>query len=110
MSPRSRGRPPSRRRGHQPARRSAGGRGAPRGFLRRAEDESAWRAERATDCWFDEPAPADRRCWAIPSGHGTYQGLDLELLDPDSVEYQAVGQVAALQVGADRINRGLDVG
>lgn len=49
-----------------------------------AEDESAWWAERTTrttDCWFDEPAPADRRCWAMPSGLGAYQGLDLELLD-----------------------------
>lgn len=36
-----------------------------------------------TDCWFDEPDPADRRSWAIPAGHGTYQGLDLELLNPD---------------------------
>ena len=46
-------------------------------------DESALRAEETTDCWFDEPDPADRRSWAMPSGHGTYQGLDLELLDPD---------------------------
>jgi Domain of unknown function (DUF1841) len=35
-----------------------------------------------TDCWFDEPIPGDRRSWAAPSAHGTYQGLDLELLDP----------------------------
>lgn len=46
-------------------------------------DESTLGAEEATDCWFDEPDPADRRSWAIPPGHGTYQGLDLELLDPD---------------------------
>ena len=39
-------------------------------------------AGEATDCWFDEPDPADRRSWAIPPGHGTYRGLDLELLDP----------------------------
>lgn len=39
-------------------------------------------ARETTDCWFDEPDPADRRSWAMPSGHGTYQGLDLELLDP----------------------------
>jgi len=38
-------------------------------------------AGETTDCWFDEPDPADRRSWAIPPGHGTYQGLDLELLD-----------------------------
>lgn len=45
-------------------------------------DESPLGAEETTDCWFDEPDPADRRSWAIPPGHGTYQGLDLELLDP----------------------------
>ena len=45
--------------------------------------EPALRAGGTTDCWFDEPDRADRRSWAIPSGHGTYQGLDLELLDPD---------------------------
>lgn len=39
-------------------------------------------AGEATGCWFDEPDPADRRSWAIPPGHGTYQGLDLELLVP----------------------------
>src|SRR2546430_17130475 len=39
-------------------------------------------AGETTGCWFDEPAPADRRSWAMPPGHGTYQGLDLELLDP----------------------------
>jgi uncharacterized protein DUF1841 len=39
-------------------------------------------AGEATDCWFDEPAPDDRRSWAMPPGHGTYQELDLELLDP----------------------------
>lgn len=36
-----------------------------------------------TDCWFDEPLPGDRRSWAVPPGHGSYQGLDLESLDPD---------------------------
>jgi hypothetical protein len=40
------------------------------------------RAGQATDCWFDEPLPGDRRSWAVPSGHGTYQGLNLELLNP----------------------------
>src|SRR5262245_57848729 len=35
---------------------------------------------------------------------------DLQQPDPDSVEYQAVGQVTALQVRADRINRSLDIG
>ncbi len=39
-------------------------------------------ADETTGCWFDEPVPGDRRSWAIPPGHGTYEGLDLELLDP----------------------------
>lgn len=38
--------------------------------------------ERDADCWFDEPLPGDRRSWAVPPGHGTYQGLELESLDP----------------------------
>ena len=32
---------------------------------------------------FDDPLPGDRRSWAVPPGHGTYQGLDLERLDRD---------------------------
>jgi hypothetical protein len=44
---------------------------------------SAWQDEETTECWFDEPLPGDRRSWAVPPGHGTYQGLDLERLDPD---------------------------
>ena len=43
---------------------------------------TAW-AEETTDCWFDEPVPGDRRSWAVPPGHGTYQGLELERLDLD---------------------------
>jgi Domain of unknown function (DUF1841) len=35
-----------------------------------------------TVCWFDEPLPGDRGSWAVPSGHGIYRGLDLELLNP----------------------------
>ena len=35
----------------------------------------------ATDCWFDEPVANDRLSWAMPSGHGTYRGLDLEFLN-----------------------------
>ena len=38
--------------------------------------------EEMTDCWFDDPRPGDRRSWAVPQGHGTYNELDLELLDP----------------------------
>ena len=41
-------------------------------------------AEEDTDCWFDEPLPGDRRSWAVPPGHGSYQDLDLERLDPDN--------------------------
>jgi len=82
MSPRSRGRPPGRRR-RQASRRPVGGRGGAHGFVPPPGDESALCAEEATDCWFDEPDPTDRRSWATPSGHGTYQGLDLELLDPN---------------------------
>ena len=35
---------------------------------------------------------------------------DLQQADADGVEDQAIGQVAALRVGADRINRSLDIG
>ena len=82
MSPRSRGRPPSRGRRRQPARRPAGSRGGPPGFVPRPADEPVPGAGEASDCWFDVPDPANRRSWAIPPGHGTYHGLDLELLDP----------------------------
>jgi len=44
----------------------------------------AARAGRETrECRFGHPDRTGRRSWAIPAGHGTYQGLDLELLDPD---------------------------
>jgi hypothetical protein len=33
-------------------------------------------------CWFEEPVAGERRSWAMPAGHGTFRGLDLELLDP----------------------------
>lgn len=36
-----------------------------------------------TDCWFGEPDPGDRRSWAIPPAHGTYDEIELERLDPD---------------------------
>ncbi len=48
----------------------------------RPEVDSAPLAGEAADCWFDDPDPGDRRSWAAPPGHGTYRGLDLELLDP----------------------------
>jgi len=80
MSPKSRGRPPGRGRSRKVSRRRVGGR--PGGV-------SAWRDEETTDCWFDEPIPGDRRSWAVPPGHGIYQGLDLELLDPDDENERA---------------------
>jgi hypothetical protein len=40
------------------------------------------RAGEATGCWFDQPVPGDRLSWAVPAGHGSYEGLDLELLNP----------------------------
>ena len=75
MSPKSRGRPPGRGRSRKAGRRPAAGR-------RPITGVTAW-AEETTDCWFDEPVPGDRRSWAVPPGHGTYQGLELERLDPD---------------------------
>jgi hypothetical protein len=69
MSPRSKGRPPGRGR---PSRQSGGSRGPQR------QNESLASAE----VWFDEPVLDDRRSWAMPPGHGTYQEIDLELLNP----------------------------
>ncbi len=40
-------------------------------------------------------------------GQGLDGLADLQQSDPDGVEDQAIGQVAALQVGADRVDRGL---
>jgi hypothetical protein len=40
-----------------------------------------------------------------------FDGLaDLQQADADGVEDQPVRQVAALQVGSDRVDRGLDIG
>ena len=75
MSQKSRGRPPGRGRSRKAGRRPASGR-------RPVTGVTAW-AEETTDCWFDEPIPGDRRSWAVPPGHGTYHGLELERLDPD---------------------------
>ena len=76
MSPLSRGRA-GRGRRRQPASRPATARTADA-----ADPESGLDFEEATDCWFDEPIPGDRRSWAIPPAHGTYRGLDLERLNP----------------------------
>jgi hypothetical protein len=65
-------------------------------------------AGEATDCWFDEPDPADRRSWAIPPGHGIYQGLDLELLDPAD-EDELPFLIAALDADV-RLTSGHDLG
>ena len=46
--------------------------------------------EEMTDCWFEDPVPGDRRSWAIPAPHGTYRGLDLELLDPGDEDDRAL--------------------
>jgi hypothetical protein len=78
MSPKSRGRPPDRRkkqRGQRPATRSRG----PVGLVLPDTGEATLQA----GVWFDEPDPGNRRSWAIPAGHGTYRELDLELLNPD---------------------------
>jgi hypothetical protein len=81
--------------------------------VRPAGSASAWQAGETTDCWFDEPVPGDRRSWAVPPGHGTYQGLDLELLDPDDederallIEAQHPELEEALQRGAEVTVRG----
>jgi hypothetical protein len=82
MSPKSRGRPAGRRRkklqGQRPAARSRG----PVSLVSPDTGETILRAGK-TAWWFDEPDPGDRRSWAIAAGHGTYQEIDLELLNPD---------------------------
>ncbi len=57
-------------------------RGARLPFSRLTEDEATSVLSKPTDCWFDEPDPGDRPSWAMPRGHGTYAGLELEHLDP----------------------------
>ena len=80
MSPRSRGRPPRRGR-RQQARRPGARPGGPHLAAVPTGGETLGYEEEITDCWFDEPEPGDRRSWALPRAHGTWQGLDLELLD-----------------------------
>ena len=46
--------------------------------------------EETTDCWFDEPEPGDRLSWVLPPSHGTYQEIDLELLDPRDEDDRAL--------------------
>ena len=68
-------------------------------------------ADEITECWFDVPLPGDRRSWAVPSGHGTYQGLDLELLNPHDegeltflLEAQHLELEEALESGEEILN------
>jgi uncharacterized protein DUF1841 len=82
MSPRSRGRPESRGGRRRQDRRPVGGRAARRDVVLVPGNDSASGAGQTAECWFDEPATGDRQSWAMPSGHGLYQGLDLEVLDP----------------------------
>ena len=57
-------------------------------------------AGEATERWFDEPLRGDRRSWAAPPGHGSYQGLDLERLDPAD-EDERVFLLEALHPGLE---------
>jgi hypothetical protein len=47
---------------------------------------------------------------AFEVGQVFVDGVHLQQADADTVEDQPVGQVAALQVGTDRVDRGLDIG
>jgi hypothetical protein len=90
MSPRSRGRPPGR--GRKKARRPAAHGSKPHLTVVPTDDDldiPMFEAE-TTDCWFDEPDPGDRRSWAVPAAHGTYDGLDLELLNPDDEDQRGI--------------------
>ena len=77
--------------------------------MRSAGSVSAWQAEGTTDCWFDEPVPGDRRSWAAPPGHGTYQGLDLELLDPDDEDERTFLLEAQHPELEEALQRGVEV-
>jgi hypothetical protein len=89
MSPRSRGRPAGRGRRHQPRRPGPRPGGAHLAAVL-ADGQTSGYEEEATDCWFDDPEPGDRRSWALPRAHGIYQGLDLELLDPGEDDERAL--------------------
>jgi hypothetical protein len=55
--------------------------------------------------------PRDRRLRGEQVIRQCFDSLaDLQQADADRVEDQPVGQVSALQVGADRVDRGLDIG
>jgi hypothetical protein len=61
-------------------------------------------AGKAAGCWFDQPLPGDRLSWAVPAGHGSYQGLDLERLDPAD-EDERILLLEALHPGLERALR-----
>lgn len=85
MSPKSRGRPLNRRTKQQQIRRQARRSAGSADLLTPGAQRVSAQAE-STDYWFDEPGD-DRRSWAIPAAHGTYNDieleLELELLNPD---------------------------
>ena len=108
MSPRSRGRPPDRRR-RQQAGRARTHRGGPHLVVVPASEETAGRAEETTNCWFDEPEPGDRRSWAVPPAHGIYQELDLQLLDPAEEDERALLMEALHPEFADALQGDDDV-
>lgn len=112
MSPKSRGRPPSRRRKKQPSRRP-GPRSAQPPGLRLAGAGEAAPLDEKTDCWFDDPEPGDRRSWVVPRAHGIYRGLELEPLDPADedeldvlIEARHPDFADALESGAEMIADG----
>jgi uncharacterized protein DUF1841 len=109
MSPKSRGRPPGRGRRKQ-IRRPEVRLSRPHLFAVSAADETSVSGEQeATDWWFDEPEPADRQSWVIPPAHGTYQGIDLELLDLAEEDSRAILMEARHPEFADALHSGGDV-
>jgi hypothetical protein len=73
-----------------------------------AADGTGRRGKEAA-CWFDDPEPGDRRSWAVPPAHGTYRGLDLELLDPGDEDERALLIQARHPEFAGALQRGEDV-
>jgi Domain of unknown function (DUF1841) len=66
-------------------------------------------SEEASGFWFDEPVAGDRRSWAMPAGHGSYRGLELELLDPAD-EYQLTALLQARHAElADALDSGQEM-
>jgi uncharacterized protein DUF1841 len=101
MSPRSRGR-------RRQARKSGGRPGNPHLSAVPATDETGEYGEEAA-CWFEEPEPGNRRSWAVPPAHGTYQGRDLELLDPSDEDERTLLIEARHPAFAGALRGGEDV-